>query len=195
MRMSLVSMICGTAFVWSTAVIGQEVKGEFSSPKTDEEMIANAVSAAPEPIAKNATVIAFDANGKARTLRKGTNNFTCLPDDPTNPANDPNCVDANGLEWVMAWVNKTEPPKGKVGFGYMLQGGTTPSNVDPFATKPPEGMGWMQEPPHVMVFNYGGEGAIKDYPRPGEMADMTQPWVMWAGSPYEHLMIPVRSAQ
>ena len=30
----------------------------------------------------------------------------------------------------MAWVNKTEPPKGKVGFDYMLQGGTTPSNVD-----------------------------------------------------------------
>ena len=46
-----------------------------------------------------------------------------------------------------------------------------------------------------MVFNYGGEGAIKDYPRPGEMADMTQAWVMWAGSPYEHLMIPVGAAQ
>jgi len=95
----------------------------------------------------------------------------------------------------MAWVNRSEPPKGKVGFGYMLQGGTTPSNVDPFATKPPEGMKWMQEPPHVMVLNYGGEEAIKDYPRPGEMADMTRPWVMWAGSPYEHLMIPVGGAQ
>ena len=22
----------------------------------------------------------------------------------------------------MAWINKTEPPKGKVGFGYMLRG-------------------------------------------------------------------------
>jgi len=164
--------------------MGQEVvKGEFASPKTDEEIIANALSAAPESIAKNAAVIAFDANGKVRTLRKGSNNFTCIPDDPTNPANDPNCVDANGLEWVMAWVNKAEPPKGKVGFGYMLQGGTTPSNVDPFATKPPSGTQWMKEPPHVMIFNYGGEPAIKDYPRPGEMADMTQPWVMWAGSP------------
>jgi len=193
MRMGLISMICGTLAVsaWSVGAVGEEVKGEFASPKTDEEMIANALSAAPESIAKSATVIAFDAQGKARTLRKGTNNFTCIPDDPTNPANDPNCVDANGLEWVMAWVNKTEPPKGKVGFGYMLQGGTTPSNVDPFATKPPEGMKWMQEPPHVMVFNYGGEGAIKDYPKPGEMAEMTQPWVMWAGSPYEHLMLPV----
>jgi hypothetical protein len=192
MRISLVSMICGTAFAWSTAAIGHEVQGEFQSPKTDEEMIANAVSAAPELIGKNATVIAFDASGTVRTLRKGTNNFTCIPDDPTNPANDPNCVDANGLDWVMALVQKTEPPKGKVGFGYMLQGGTTASNLDPYAPKPAGGK-WMQEPPHVMVFNYGGEGTIKDYPRTGEMADadMTQPWVMWPGTPYEHLMIPV----
>jgi hypothetical protein len=155
-------------------------------------MIANALSAAPEPIAAKATVITFDADGKVRTLRQGSNNFTCIPDDPTNPANDPDCVDKNGLEFVMAWVNKTEPPKGKVGFGYMLQGGTTPSNVDPFATKPPEGSHWMQEPPHVMVFNYGGVDAIKDYPKPGETPDMTQPWVMWADTPYEHLMLPVK---
>jgi hypothetical protein len=196
MRMIIISMLYGTvsALSFSQGTLAQEVKGEFASPKTDDEMVTNALSAAPDAIAKGASVIAFDANGKGRTLRKGTNNFTCIPDDPTNPANDPNCVDANGLEWAMAWINKTDPPKGKVGFGYMLQGGTTPSNVDPFATKPPGNMKWMQEPPHVMVFNYGGEAAQKDYPRPGEMADMSQPWVMWAGSPYEHLMLPVASS-
>src|SRR6185503_16561485 len=144
MRMGLISMICGTLAVsaWSVGAAGEEVKGEFASPKTDEEMIANALSAAPESIAKSATVIAFDAQGKARTLRKGTNNFTCIPDDPTNPANDPNCVDANGLEWVMALVNKTEPPKGKVGFGYMLHLGTTPRNVDPSGATPAEITRW-----------------------------------------------------
>src|SRR5262245_20887951 len=101
MRMSLASIICGTAFVWSTAVIGHEVQGEFQSPKTDDEMIANAASAAPELIGKNATVVTYDA----KTLRKGTNNFTCFPDDPSNPANDPICVDANGLEWMKAIMN------------------------------------------------------------------------------------------
>ena len=192
MRTSSTSILYGLAvFVaWSTGAAGQEVGAGHTPPKTDEEMIANALSAAPEPIAAKATVITFDAEGKVRTLREGNNNFTCIPDDPTNPANDPNCVDENGLEWVMALVNKTEPPKGKVGFGYMLQGGTTPSNVDPFAKKPPEGSHWMEEPPHVMVFNYGD--AIKDYPKPGEMPDMTQPWVMWADTPYEHLMLPVK---
>ena len=192
MHTSPMFLSCGlAAFVaWSTGVAGQDVKPGHTPPKTDEEMIANAVSAAPEVIGAAAAVITFDANGKVRTLREGSNNFTCIPDDPTNPANDPNCVDENGLEWVMAYVGKTKPPEGKVGFGYMLQGGTTPSNVDPSATQPPNGMDWMQEPPHVMIFNYGD--AIQDYPKPGEMPDMTQPWVMWAGTPYEHLMLPVK---
>ena len=167
-----------------------QVGAGHTPPKTDEEMIANALAAAPAAVAQGAAVIAFDDKGNIRTLRRGTNQFTCIPDDPTNPANDPNCVDENGLEWIKALVSKSEPPKGKVGFGYMLQGGTTPSNVDPFATKPPNGMDWMQEPPHVMVFNYGE--AMQGYPKPGEHADMTQPWVMWAGSPYEHLMMPVK---
>lgn len=47
----------------------------------------------------------------------------------------------------------------------------------------------MQEPPHVMVFNTAA--AMQGYPDPGEHADMSQPWVMWGGTPYEHLMIPV----
>ena len=192
MRTASMSILLGLAAfaASSTIAAAEKVTGTFTPPKTDEELVANALSAAPADIAANATVIAFGADGKPRTLQKGSNNFTCIPDDPTNPANDPLCVDKNGLEWVMAWATKTEPPKGKIGFAYMLQGGTTPSNVDPSATKPPEGMDWMQEPPHVMVMNYGD--AFQDYPKPGEMADMTQPWVMWAGSPYEHLMLPVK---
>jgi hypothetical protein len=189
MRTTL-SILCGLAlFAVGNAASGEEGGAGHTPPKTDEEMIANALSAAPEPIAAKAAVITIEADGKVRTLREGSNNFTCIPDDPTNPANDPNCVGANGLEWVMAWVHRTEPPKGKVGFGYMLQGGSTPSNLDPFAIEPAGGH-WMQEPPHVMVFNYGD--AIQDYPKPGENPDMAQPWVMWADTPYEHLMLPVK---
>lgn len=191
MHTSSISTLLGlVAFAaCSTVATAEEVGAGHTPPKTDEEMVTNALSAAPPDIAANATVIAFGADGTARTLKQGSNNLTCIPDDPTNPANDPLCVDKNGMEWVMAWVGKTEPPKGKVGFAYMLQGGTTPSNVDPYATQPAGGH-WMQEPPHVMVMNYGD--AFQDYPKPGEMADMTQPWVMWAGTPYEHLMLPVR---
>jgi hypothetical protein len=183
----LISICSLTGWAFSTLA---QVGAGHTPPKTDEEVIANALSAAPAAVAQGAAVIAFDDKGNIRTLRPGTNQFTCIPDDPTNPANDPNCVDENGLEWVKAWVSRTEPPKGKIGFGYMLQGGTTPSNVDPFATRPPGGMDWMQEPPHVMVLNYGE--TMVGYPEPGEHADMTRPWVMWAGSPYEHLMLPVK---
>jgi hypothetical protein len=156
---------------------------------SDEELIANATSAAPEAVAQNAAVMAIDAQGQMRPLRAGTNNFTCMPDDPANPENDPVCVDENGLEGVKALVAKKEPPPGKVGFGYMLQGGSTASNLDPYATEPPAGKEWHKEPPHVMIFNMGD--LPQDYPQPGEDPDMSKPWVMWAGTPYEHLMLPV----
>lgn len=42
----------------------------------------------------------------------------------------------------------------------------------------------------MMVFNYGD--VTVGYPEPGEHADTTQPWAMWAGSPYAYLMIPVQ---
>jgi hypothetical protein len=122
---------------------------------SDEELIANAIAAAPEATGEHATVVTVDEEGQLKTLKQGTNNFTCFPDDPSNPANDPMCVDENGLEWAKAWIAKTEPPAGKIGFGYMLQGGSTPSNVEPHATEPPEGGDYMQEPPHVMIFNTG----------------------------------------
>ena len=92
---------------------------------SDEELIANATSAAPEAVAQDATVMAMDAQGKMRTLREGSNNFTCMPDNPPSPGNDPMCLDQNGMEWAHAWMTKTAPPEGKVGFGYMLQGART----------------------------------------------------------------------
>jgi hypothetical protein len=46
------------------------------------------------------------------------------------------CGDANAMEWAMAWIGKKDPPKGKVGFMYMLAGGTDASNTDPYATAP-----------------------------------------------------------
>ena len=39
----------------------------------------------------------------------------------------------------MAWIGKKDPPKGKVGFMYMLEGGTDASNTDPYAAGPGRG--------------------------------------------------------
>ena len=88
-----------------------------------------------------------------RTLREGTNGFWCMPDNPASPGPDPMCGDANAMEWAMAWIGKKEPPEGKVGFMYMLAGGTDGSNTDPYATEPAAGNNWVETGPHVMIVN------------------------------------------
>ena len=61
------------------------------------------------------------------------------------------CVDKNGLAFIMAIMAKKEPPPG-VGFGYMLQGGGSASNADPYAPAPADGKWEPDDPPHVMIF-------------------------------------------
>jgi hypothetical protein len=58
---------------------------------SDEELIKLSLSAAPEAVARDATVVAMDHDGKMRTLREGTGQWTCMPGhaDPANP--DPMC--------------------------------------------------------------------------------------------------------
>ena len=40
-----------------------------------------------------------------------------------------------------------------------------------------------------MIFN--AKATMGGYPRPGTTPDVTQPFVMYQDTPYEHLMIPV----
>lgn len=159
--------------------------GPVAPPTTDAEMIASALSAAPGAVGSDATIIAIDAAGQVRTLRQGTGPFTCIPDGPS-PGVDPMCVDPNGLIWLNAWVAQTMPPEGLVGFGYMLAGGSDASNADPFATGPAAGSSWIDTGPHVMIFTTGLTGY------PTTHGDTTRPYIMWPGTPYEHLMAPVQ---
>ena len=157
---------------------------------TDAQLIASAMLAAPAKIAANATIVAMDASGM-RTLRKGSNGFTCMPDNPATPGLDPMCMDANAMQWVDALIaHKKEPPPGKVGFMYMLAGGTDASNTDPYASKPTASNHWIKTGPHIMIL--GADASFYDaYPKSAD-PDTTQPYVMWAGTPYQHLMAPVK---
>ena len=160
---------------------------------TDAELIASAESAAPPNVGKKATIIAMDADGKMRTIRKGTNNFTCMPDNPATPGPDPMCMDPAAMEWVHAYVSHATPPSGKVGFMYMLSGGTDASNTDPYAAKPTATNHWIQTGPHVMIV--GADPSFYDlYPKSAD-PDTSVPYVMWAGTPYQHLMAPVKAAR
>jgi hypothetical protein len=166
--------------------------GGAKSAPTDEELIASAMKAAPKKVAENATIVAPDPSGGMRTLRKGTNGFTCMPDNPETPGPDPMCWDKNAGNWVDAYLNHKTPAAGKVGLMFMLAGGTDASNTDPYAAKPTASNHWIKTGPHVMVV--GAEASFYDaYPKSAD-PDTSVPYVMWAGTPYQHLMAPVRRA-
>jgi hypothetical protein len=162
---------------------------EAKPASTDEQLIASAMKAAPQKVGANATIVAPDGKGGMRTLRKGTNGFTCMPDNPETPGPDPMCWDKNAGDWIDAYLNHKAPPSGKVGFMYMLAGGTDASNTDPYATKPTAANHWIKTGPHVMIV--GADASFYDaYPKSPD-PDTKSPYVMWAGTPYQHLMAPI----
>jgi hypothetical protein len=159
-------------------------------PMTDAQLIASATTAAPRAIGRGAAVVAANADGSMRTLRKGTNAYTCMADSPETPGPDPMCWDAGAGAWINAWMKHTAPPAGKVGLIYMLAGGTDSSNTDPYAQKPTVANHWIKTGPHIMIV--GADAAFYDsYPKSAD-PDTSQPYVMWAGTPYQHLMAPVK---
>lgn len=161
-----------------------------TSTPPDAQLIASAMQAAPARVAEGATVVASQPDGTLRTVRPGTNGFTCMADNPTTPGPDPMCMDKAALEWAGAWMGHKPPPSDHVGLMYMLSGGTDASNVDPYATKPSAGNHWVETGPHVMVV--GADAAFYDqYPKAAD-PDTGAPYVMWAGTPYQHLMIPIK---
>jgi hypothetical protein len=169
---------------------GARAQGAKPAPPTDAQLIASAMSAAPAKVGAGATIVAMDDKGGMRTLRAGTNGFTCMPDNPDTPGPDPMCMDKNAMEWAHAYLSHQPPPTGKVGFMYMLAGGTDASNTDPYAEKPSASNHWIKTGPHVMVV--GADQSFYDgYPKNAD-PDTSVPYVMWAGTPYQHLMAPVK---
>lgn len=179
-----------TMVILSMALTPSVRAADTPAPPTDAQIIASAMSAAPPAVGKGATIVAMEADGKMRTVRTGTNAFTCMADNPATPGPDPMCMDNNSMDWVHAMLSHQPPTPGKVGFMYMLAGGTDASNTDPYAAKPEANNHWIKTGPHVMVL--GADAAFYDsYPK-GADPDTSNPYVMWAGTPYQHLMIPVK---
>ena len=154
---------------------------------TPPDRVELAMSAAPASIASAARIVDFDDAGNLIELRAGTNGWMCLPDDPNIPGEDPMCLDATWQQWLDAYVKKTPPAITSVGIGYMLQGGDAASNTDPFATEPAAGGSWVEAGPHLMVI-VPDAALLESLPTDHASG---QPYVMWRGSPYAHIMVPV----
>ena len=191
MKTLIVAAVAATATMVSAAETAKKAPATAAAKApSDAQLMASAQRAAPAKVSKDATIIAMDADGKMRTLRQGTNGFTCMADSPATPGPDPMCMDKNAFAWAGAWMAHKDPPQGKVGFMYMLEGGTDASNTDPFAAKPTASNHWIKTGPHIMVV--GADASFYDsYPKSPD-PDTTQPYVMWAGTPYQHLMAPVK---
>lgn len=193
---TIASMAAVLAVMFAQAAIAADeampAKGAKGAPPSaaDQKMIKSAMRAAPKKVSAGATIVAAGADGQMRTLREGTNGFTCMPDNPATPGPDPMCMDQAALEWAGAWMGHKTPASGKIGFMYMLSGGTDASNTDPYATKPDAENRWVKTGPHVMIV--GAEASFYDmYPTNAD-PDTAAPYVMWPGTPYQHLMIPVK---
>jgi hypothetical protein len=159
------------------------------APMSDQQVTRSAMSAAPAKVAAKASIVAMKPDGSMRTVRAGNNGFTCMADNPVTPGPDPMCMDAAAWDWAHAWIGKKPPTAGRVGLMYMLAGGTDASNTDPYAQKPAPNNHWVKTGPHVMIVGASAEFYAM-YPKSAD-PDTSVPYVMWAGTPYQHLMIPV----
>ena len=153
---------------------------------SDSDYVSQALSAAPEAVAKGAAVVRAEANGTMRTLRPGNNGFTCMI-----VGMDKMCNDHNSMEFIDALV-KHLPPPDKVGISYMLAGDEGASNTDPYATGKTADNHWLVTGPHIMVF--GPPSKSLGYTQAKD-PDPNKPYMMWAGTPYEHAMIPIAAAK
>ena len=147
------------------------------------ELIVSATSAAPRDIGEHAAVIAPGANGKMAEIRAGTYGWTCMADEPDTPGLDPMCLDKQSMMWVQSLMSKAKKPANTApGIVYMLQGGSDISATDPYATKTDH---FIESPPHYMImWPYDAKSTgFSTTPK------KTGTWIMWAGTPYAHLMI------
>lgn len=144
--------------------------------------IARALSAGPSDITPNATVAERDSQGELKILRPGTNNFTCMPGDPSGIGMPAMCEDKASMQWDDDFAHHRPKPTNTVpGITYMLVGATQRSDSDPYdRTSPPMRIG-----PHWMImwpFDAKTTGLPTTH-RP------TGAYIMWAGSPYAHLHV------
>ena len=157
-------------------------------------------TAAPSFIAANCTVVDMDSEGNQIVLREGTNGWTAMAANPRGPADPENgwkdaheamamVGDAQSFKWVTAYMSKTKPEMDSDGWAWMLHGDMGEDNSKQMVMNKEdaaEGQ-WIESGSHLMLMP-------KD---PSSLAGQTTdfmsgaPYVMFKGTGYDHLMIPV----
>jgi hypothetical protein len=161
-----------------------------SKPASEAAKLKLAMSAGPADVTKDAAVVEMDQKGMMRQLRAGTNGWTCmLLPTSTEVALDAMCGDKAWAAWGDAYMARKAPPAAALGVAYMLHGDHGASNTDPYAMAASETNQWVVSPPHVMLLvpDMKMLDVLPTDPHAGG------PWVMWKGTPYAHVMVPLGS--
>jgi hypothetical protein len=167
----------------AVTVLSGAASAQLPPPLSAQDYIKRVMSAAPQQVVEQATIIRMNG-ASMETLKKGTNEWTCMEANGV-----PMCLDPNAMEWAHAWQTHG-PATDKTGFIYMLAGDTGASNTDPWAKEKSGDNHWVETGSHVMIVGAAARG-MTGYPRTAD-PDPTKPYVMWPDTPYEHLMIPVK---
>ena len=110
-------------------------------PVTDSEKIADALRAGPTFVTKDATLLDWPSspNGEYRVLRKGTDEWTCLPGIPGYPHDEPGCFDRVYFQWMKNSIAGRAPHIDRIGIANMYGGavrqfhpGTAEFHVGPY---------------------------------------------------------------
>jgi len=146
--------------------------------------IARAITAAPEDITNEATIMDTDGT----ILRKGTNGWVCIPGVSLIPGDKhPMCNDKVWMKWMKAAAEGKPFSTDVIGTSYMLAGDALVNNDNPAATDPNDGGMWVQDGPHLMML-FPSKEMIANLPRDPYVGG---PYVMWDKTPLVHVMVPV----
>lgn len=179
----MVSGLCSITAV-AIACAGLVASAAAQSSPDATAMIADALRAAPASILDTAVVSDLAGN----ILREGTSDYTCFP-APSGIAG-PMCMDSEWRKWMAAWMGGTPFTADRLAVAYMLAGDASDggaSNINPAASQPTADNEWVVEGPHMMVIT-PDPAAFDGLPT---VIQTDGPYVMWTGTPYVHLMVPV----
>jgi hypothetical protein len=150
--------------------------------------VQRALAAGPADMTKGAAVVEVDAKGAMHELRKGTNAWTCmlLATGESGPS-EAMCGDKSWMDWGDAYMAKKPPTTKTLGVAYMLKGDNGASNTDPYATGPTATNDWVVSPAHLMLL-VPDTKLLDGLPTDSHTGG---PFVMWKGTPYAHVMVPI----
>lgn len=160
------------------------------SAEADDEqhaaLIASAISAGPAAITDGAAI----KTAEGEVIREGSNSWTCYPG---TSAMGPMCNQDQWDRMIAAVMAKEEIEVEEFSISYMLAGegdAIGVSNIDPYATEPTSDNDWVREGPHLMIL-VPDSAALE-----GLSTDPSDPvYVMWKGTPYQHIMVRIEEEE